>query len=111
MNTKEMWAITNQERNYIVYCHVFPTGETLNECKKYFGITGVSYRERWGTNGKGYYGQYVFDAICYYGWKNIKHYILYRNLTKEEAEQKEIELIAQFKTNDKRYGYNIADGG
>ena len=36
---------------------------------------------------------------------------MYRNLTKEEAEQKEIELISKYKTNDKRYGYNIADGG
>lgn len=79
--------------------------------KIYFGITGNNYLERWGHNGKGYYGQYVFDKILYYGWSNIKHYILFRNLTKEEAEQKEIELIAKYKTNNKRYGYNIHEGG
>lgn len=106
-----MWVITNNERNYIVYCHVFPTGETLKECKKYFGITGQSYKERWGNNGIGYYGQYVFSAILYYGWSNIKHYIMYKNLTKEEAEQKEIELIARYKTTDPRYGYNVSNGG
>ena len=111
MNTWEMFVITNNERNYIVYCHVFPTGETLKECKKYFGITGRDYNERWGNNGIGYYGQHVFSAILYYGWSNITHYIMYRNLTKEEAEQKEKELIARYKTTDPRYGYNIAEGG
>lgn len=84
---------------------MFPNG------KIYFGITGNDYLERWGHNGKGYYGQYVFDKILYYGWSNIKHYILHRDLTKEEAEQKEIELITKYKTNDERYGYNIAKGG
>lgn len=36
---------------------------------------------------------------------------MYKNLTKEEAEQKEKELIAQFNTTDPRYGYNVAEGG
>lgn len=45
------------------------------------------------------------------GWNNIEHIILYTNLSKEEAEQKEIELIAKYKTNDIRYGYNATNGG
>lgn len=36
---------------------------------------------------------------------------MHRNLTKKEAEQKEIELIAKYKTNNKRYGYNAHEGG
>ena len=46
-----------------------------------------------------------------YGWKNIKHEILFKNLNKEEAEQKEIELIAKYKSNQIEFGYNIANGG
>lgn len=41
--------------------------------------------------------------------------ILFENLTKEEACEKEIELIAKYKTNIHRYGndfgYNLTDGG
>lgn len=50
-------------------------------------------------------------AIDKYGWENIKHEILYEGLTKEQAEQKEIELIAKYKSNDLKHGYNIANGG
>ena len=106
-----MWVIISNEKNYIVYCHVFPTGETLKECKKYFGITCKDYNKRWGKHGAEYRGQKVFDAILYYGWKNITHYILFKNLTKEEAILKEQELIAKYKTNDPKYGYNASEGG
>lgn len=51
------------------------------------------------------------NAISKYGWKNVKHEILYEGLTKEEAENKEIELIAKYKSNDFEHGYNIAKGG
>ena len=92
------------DKNYIVYAHVFPNG------KKYIGITCKPYLERWGKNGTGYKKQKVFDAICYYGWKNIKHYILYKNLTWEEALLKEEELINKYNTTDKQYGYNTSEG-
>ena len=93
------------DKNYIVYAHVFPNG------KKYIGITERDYLKRWGKNGKNYKGQKVFDAICYYGWRNVKHYILLKDLTKEEAVAKEIELIDKYKTNDNKYGYNASTGG
>ena len=32
-------------------------------------------------------------------------------MTQEEAEQKEIELIARYNTTDRRYGYNVHKGG
>jgi group I intron endonuclease len=89
---------------YSVYVHTTPNG------KKYIGITSVSPKERW-KKGKGYDTQYFSKAIKKYGWDNIKHEILFENLTKEEAEKKEVELIAFYKSNDKRYGYNIENGG
>lgn len=66
---------------------------------------------RW-SNGKGYKESCRFyNAIQKYGWDNFKHEILFENLTKEEAEQKEIELIGFYKSNQREYGYNIQNGG
>lgn len=91
---------------YYVYIHTFPNK------KVYIGITYQNPNRRWRNNGKGYQKQnYVYNAIKKYGWENIKHEILYTNLTKQEAEQKEIELIAKYKSNNANYGYNIANGG
>lgn len=62
--------------------------------------------------GWGYYrNDYFWRAIKKYGWKNFKTDILFSDLTTEEAEQKEIELIAEYHSNDKRYGYNLSAGG
>jgi predicted GIY-YIG superfamily endonuclease len=94
-----------QENNYTVYMHVCPND------KKYIGITKLKPNERW-KNGKSYKNCVLFNrAIQKYKWENIKHVILYQGLTKEEAESKEIELIAYYKTNKKEYGYNIENGG
>lgn len=91
--------------NYKVYRHTSPSG------KIYIGITCQSLKKRW-ENGRGYKGCPAFyKAIQKYSWDNIKHEILFENLTKKEAEQKEIELIAKYKSNQKQYGYNIENGG
>lgn len=92
------------EKNYIVYMHTAPNN------KKYIGITFKAPEERWGYNGYGYKTQTKFyRAIQKYGWENFKHEILYTNLTKAEAEQKEIELIKLY--DSKNNGYNSDDGG
>lgn len=92
--------------SYIVYKHIFPNG------KVYIGITGRKPEDRW-ENGHGYdrHQTIMKNAIQKYGWDNIQHEILYTDLTQEEAEQKEIELIAFYKSNQREYGYNIANGG
>lgn len=91
--------------NYKVYKHTSPSG------KVYIGITGKSPEERW-FNGNGYSKQKLFyKAIQKYGWDNFKHEILFENLTKEEACQKEIELIAEYKSNNSEFGYNQSLGG
>ena len=88
---------------YIVYMHTCPNG------KKYIGITSQAPERRW-QKGKGYaYGSnpYFYNAIEKYGWDNIEHTILFRNLTKEEAEQKEVELIKEHQTSQRNHGYTI----
>ncbi len=90
---------------WIVYKHTSPGG------KVYIGITSQVPEKRW-LGGWGYVGNDYFNkAIQKYGWNNFKHEVLFENLTKEEAEAKEIELIAQYNSTDRRCGYNISFGG
>lgn len=90
---------------YTVYKHASPNG------KVYIGITSRKVSERW-RNGNGYFHSPHFHAaIQKYGWENIKHEILFEGLTKEQAEQKEIELIAFYQSNNPLYGYNSDSGG
>lgn len=94
-----------KENNYIVYKHTSPSN------KVYIGITSIELKKRW-CSGKGYpHNKYFTSAINKYGWGNFKHEILFENLTKEEACQKEIELIAYYKSNDREFGYNQSIGG
>lgn len=90
---------------FTVYKHTTPNG------KVYIGITGRKCKYRW-DNGRGYIqNRYFYSAIQKYGWDNINHEILFEDLTEEEAKKKEIELIAKFKSNDRRFGYNHMSGG
>lgn len=91
--------------NYTVYMHRFPNG------KVYIGITRVKPEERW-RNGKGYSENRFMDfAIKKYGWDNVEHLILFSGLSKQEAEEKEIQLISDFNSTNPKFGYNIENGG
>lgn len=91
--------------NYTVYKHISPSG------KVYIGITSKEPHKRW-LNGRGYKNNiYFYRAIQKYGWDNFTHEILFENLSKDEACQKEIELIAEYKSNNQEFGYNISIGG
>lgn len=92
------------KRKFTVYMHVFPNG------KMYIGITSTKPEYRW-NGGKGYKRQAVYNAILKYGWDNIKHEILFENLSESDAKAKEQSLIAVYRTNEKEHGYNLTDGG
>lgn len=90
---------------YTVYMHITPSN------KKYIGITKQIPKKRWNS-GSGYrHNKYFYSAIKKYGWNNIKHEILFEGLSKEEAKNKEIELIELYNLTDRRFGYNITKGG
>lgn len=95
------------ERIYKVYMH-----ENLFNGKKYVGITMLEpIRKRWGR-GSGYkLSPHFYSSIKKYGWDNFKHEVLLCNLTKQEAEMFEVEIIKYYKTTDDKFGYNIANGG
>lgn len=92
---------------YVVYKHTVPNG------KVYIGQTKKTTSDRW-KNGKGYtchkHG-WFWKAIEKYGWDNIKHEILYDDLTKELADFYEQYFIEVYKSTDKQYGYNCQTGG
>lgn len=95
-----------EDRNYKVYMHT----NKING-KKYIGITMTEPKQRWGY-GYGYYNQKRFyNSIKKYGWNNFEHLVLFENLTKEEAETIEVELIKKYNTTDGKFGYNIDFGG
>ena len=98
--------MTSEKKSYTVYMHLFPNG------KRYIGITGQKPTARWRVNGNGYKPQgLMWKAITKYGWENIQHIIIAENLTVKQAGELEKTLIAQYKTNNKDYGYNQSIGG
>ena len=91
---------------YTVYIH----RNKINN-KIYVGQT-CDISRRFCKQGKYYEGcPYFYSAIQKYGWDNFSHEIVYINLTKEEANQKESELIKLYNSTNPNYGYNIASGG
>lgn len=110
------------DKKYCVYMHV-----NVHNDKKYIGMTGQTIEERWRSNGANYLyknadGKYKNPAFAnalnkYSDWDNDwQHIVVSDGLTKDEAEQLEIELITLYKTNCCKYfnptfGYNCTDGG
>jgi len=95
--------LKSSDKHYIVYKHTAPNG------KVYIGITGFDPEYRWLNNGRGYKTQTTFfNAIIKYGWINFTHEVLFSGLTEKEALDKEEELIKQYQSYDRRYGYNVS---
>lgn len=95
-----------EEKSWKVYIHT-----NLINKKKYIGITSKKPEHRW-LNGRGYKENPHFrDSIKKYGWDAFKHEVVFDNLTRAEAVELEKILIATFRTQDTRYGYNMTAGG
>lgn len=92
--------------HYTVYAHINKTNG-----KMYVGITKRPVEERW-LNGEGYKNCIYFDkAIRKYGWDGFDHEIIASHLTEEEACNMEYLLIQKLNLQNRKYGYNIKDGG
>lgn len=100
--------MANTFKKYFVYWHILKI-----DGRKYIGITSYDNPEkRWGKNGNGYKDQsYFYRAIKKYGWGAFKHEILFENLSKEQACNKEQALIKLFNTTDRKFGFNRTSGG
>lgn len=95
------------DKKYCVYMHTCKHNQ-----KKYIGITCQKPKDRW-ANGKGYINnQYFYRAIQKYGWNDgFVHEIIKDDISKEEAQLLEIELIKSYDTMNRDKGYNIYPGG
>lgn len=90
------------DNQYCIYCYT----NKING-KKYIGQSKDITRRCHPSNYTGCVKFY--HAIKKYGWDNFEQTILYQNLTLQEANQKEEELIAKYDTINS--GYNIKSGG
>lgn len=94
-------------KKFVIYKHT-----NLINNKIYIGQTCQKPEYRWGKKGQGYKNSpHFYSAIQKYGWQNFKHEILFTDLTQEQANQKEIELIQKYKSQNPLYGYNSDSGG
>ena len=92
-------------QNYTVYKHTTPDG------KIYIGITGKTLKYRW-KNGGNYLNNRDFNnAISFYGWKNISHDVLAKELPAGLAEILEDYYIEKYNSRDPEFGYNRHAGG
>nr|DAZ25536.1 MAG TPA: intron associated endonuclease [Caudoviricetes sp.] len=96
----------DKNKKYFVYAH-----ENKFNGKVYIGITGQDRPEQRWQNGSGYKRTYFYNAIQKYGWDGFEHKILFSGITKEQAFDIEKRLIKELHSNEREYGYNIAEGG
>lgn len=103
-----------ENRDWCVYIHTCKENN-----KKYVGQT-CNLKNRWSNNGAKYLykqknGEWrqpaMARAILVHGWEGFIHEVVADNLTKEEADNLEIELIEKYNTLNPKYGYNIRKGG
>ena len=91
--------------NYSVYKHTNKlTGGV------YIGITGRPVEERWKGGSAYKTSHHFYRAIQKYGWDGFEHEVLCSGLSKEEAQEREVELIAHYRTSGCEC-YNILSGG
>lgn len=94
-------------RVWKVYVHINKTNG-----KRYVGITSKKDPNARWQSGRGYmHNLHLWSSIQKYGWDGFDHIVLFDNLTCEEANAKEVELIAEWDTKNKNFGYNQTDGG
>ena len=101
------------EKNYKLYRHILRKEVSGYKYDKYYyGITKLNMNIRWGKNGSNYkLNERFYKHINKFGWDNFEHEVLFKNLTKEEAELLEKLYIALYNTTSQKHGYNLEEGG
>lgn len=96
-----------EEKEYTLYIHT-----NRKNGKRYVGITKQDPERRWGIDGSHYKeSPHLYSAINKYGWDVFDHRIVHSGMTKRDACLLEKHYIDFYKTQDRRYGYNIYEGG
>lgn len=103
----------DNRNDWCVYIHT-----NRENGKKYVGVTCRDPKTRW-SNGNGYRRpakqgletSHFYKAIQKYGWESFDHEIIQTGMTKDEAAELEMKLIAEYDTQNPEKGYNITAGG
>lgn len=98
---------------YTIYKYTSPSGgvyigQTNSDIATRARKNGYQYLTRNKETGE-YYQPAIAQAIVKYGWDNFQKEVLYSGLTSEEADEKEKELIKEYR--EKGNCYNICSGG
>ncbi len=96
------------KREYKIYAHINKVNGKI-----YIGQTCNKYiNQRW-RHGEGYkHSPHFYNAIKKFGWDNFEHIILKENIFDyKDADKFERYYIDLHKSNNRKYGYNISDGG
>lgn len=94
-------------KTWKVYVHV----NQVNG-KRYVGITSKNNPAHRWNSGRGYTeNSHFYSAVKKYGWDNFDHLILYEGLTECQAKDMERKLIAEWNTQNTKFGYNMTAGG
>lgn len=89
---------------YCIYAHINPTNDMV-----YIGLS-KDVDKRWAHKEKGYkHCPKFYAALQKYGWNHFLHIVIFDELTREEANQREKMWIKFYKDGGK--SYNITDGG
>ena len=99
-------------RNSEIFCLIYKLTNTING-KIYVGQTWqYSIKKRGGPNGNAYRScKKLHNAIRKYGWINFQYELLVICHQQNMADYYEDYFIIQYKSNQRKHGYNIRNGG
>jgi group I intron endonuclease len=79
--------------------------------KVYIGQTWRKLEQRISSHLKNNHCSYFHNALIKYGKDNFKWEIIFISNSQEELDKKEILLIKEHKSQNKKHGYNLRSGG
>lgn len=112
---KIKYELIIDENNVPVFGFVYMILNKTNN-KKYIGQTvrlleKRIYEYKSSFNTGNHNNSYLYNSFKKHGWDNFEFSIIDTAQTIEELNSKEIRYIIQYKTTDKKFGYNIESGG
>jgi len=99
----------------IIYGFIYIIKNKTNG-KIYIGQTTRSFTRRlWEYRSaykyNNFHNQYLANAFNKYGWDNFEISVIDNALTVEELNEKEINYINKYNSNNREFGYNLEAGG
>ena len=92
--------------------YIYKITNNVND-KVYIGQTSKTIEERFKKHlslAKRKVNRYLYDAMNYYGFENFSVELV-EECECSQLDQKEKYWIAYYKSNDKKHGYNMTEGG